>query len=103
MAVKKQTEWNAAERETVVIDSGDVLLPLKRIRDQYTKRAEELDSKAFGDNRVKILAQAAEYRRCAAAVQRGIGVVCCAVLVEPPAVIDQTEEILSEVSNDAAV
>ena len=47
-ATPKQT-LRAVEKEALLHDEdGDILLPLKRVRDQYTKHAEELDAKMPG-------------------------------------------------------
>ena len=106
-ATPKQT-LRAVEKEALLHDEdGDILLPLKRVRDQYTKHAEELDAKMPGPGasderdkikRAKMLETAAEYRKSADAVQRIIGGLYNTVdFPEPSAPVDQTELILSDV------
>jgi|SRR5271166_4675265 len=98
MANKQLTSWKAVAQETAVIeDDGDILLPLKRLHDQYVHRAEELDHKAYGDNRAKIQAAAQRYRNAADSVQRLIGVVSTTDFVEESAPVDQLELIASDI------
>jgi hypothetical protein len=57
-----------------VEDAGDILQPLKRTRDRYIAKAEELKEKAFGDNRQIILEASERYSRWADSVERLITV-----------------------------
>ena len=106
-ATPKQT-LRAVEKEALLHDEdGDILLPLKRVRDQYTKHAEELDAKMPGPGasdeqdkikRAKMLETAAEYRKCADAVQFIIGGLYNSVdFTKPSASVNQTELILSDI------
>ena len=106
-ATPKQT-LRAVEKESLLHDEeGDILLPLKRVRDQYTKHAEELDVKMPGSGvsdpkdkikREDMLEAAAAYRKCAAAVQFIIGGLYNLVdFTKPSASVNQTELILSDV------
>ena len=108
-AAPKQT-LRAVEKEALLHDEeGDILLPLKRVRDQYTEHAEALDEKMPGPGasdpkdkirREDMLEAAAEYRKCAAAVQFIIGGLYNLVdFPEPSALVDQTELILSDVTD----
>jgi len=104
-AAPRQT-LRAVEKEALLHeDDGDILLPLKRVRNLYTKRAAELDDNMPGigasdpddiAKRASMLKNADFYRKAADAVQTVIGVVHCQDLVEPPAPADQTETILSD-------
>jgi len=106
MAGKQLTAWKAVAQETAVIeDDGDILLPLKRLRDQYTRKAEEIDDKMPGKGasdekdkakRQSMLRLAAFYRSVADSLQRLIGVASVTDFIEAPAPVDQTEEILSD-------
>ena len=95
----QQSAWKTAAPSTVTVaDEGDILQPLKRVRDKYIAKAEELKGKAYGENRVKILAAAESYTRMADSVGRLIGLIDVSTLVEEPAPVDQTEEILSDIA-----
>jgi hypothetical protein len=108
MANNKQTlgGWKAAAKEAAVLeDDGDILMPLKRVRDQYIRRAVEIEEKAPGKGasdeedkakRARMLEVAAGYRVAADAVQLCIGVIRCQDLVEAPAPVDQTETVLCD-------
>ena len=113
-AAPKQT-LRAVEKEALLHDEdGDILLPLKRVRDQYTKHAEELDVKVPGPGvsdpkdkikREDMLEAAAEYRKCADAVQFVIGgLYNLADFPEQEGLVDQDpngdELILSDVPAD---
>jgi len=94
----KPTQLRATEeRESLYDGEGDILLPLKRVRDQYTKRAQELDEKAYGENLTKIQEATNNYRVMADQVQRLIGILDARDFVEAPALIDQTELIASDI------
>ena len=95
-AGQKQTLRVVAQEKALLEDDGDILAHLKKVRDKYTHRAEELDGKAYGDNKEAIQRLAAYYRKMADAVQRVTGIVDVSTLVEPPAPVDQTETILSD-------
>ena len=104
-ATSRQTLRVVTQEELLHDDDGDILLPLKRVRDQYTKRVSELDDKMPGigasdpddvAKRSSMLKNAAFYRKAADAVQFAIGVIRCQDLAEPPAPVDQTETILSD-------
>ncbi len=85
-ATPRQT-LRAVEKEALLHeDAGDILFPLKRVRDLYTKRATELDDKMPGigasdpddiAKRSSMLKNAAFYRKAADAVQFIIGVIRC--------------------------
>jgi hypothetical protein len=89
-------------------DQGaDILTPLKRVRDQYTLRAQALSEKMPGSGasdpddvakRAAMLNSADFYRKAADAVQSIIGVIRCQDLAEPPAPVDQTESLLCELN-----
>jgi hypothetical protein len=105
-AGQKQTLCVVAQEKYMLEDDGDILAPLKKIRNQYVKRANELDEKMPGlgasdvadiAKRAAMLKVAAWYRKAADAVQFTIGVMRCEDFVEAPAPIDQTEIILSDV------
>ena len=80
MAPKKQTSggttaWREVSPAAVIAeDEGDILQPLKRVRDKYNRKAEELKEKAFGDKRELILTAAESYSRMADSVERLITV-----------------------------
>jgi hypothetical protein len=94
--------WKSvATTVTAEEDAGDILKPLKRVRDKYIAKVAELEEKAYGDNRAKILELAASYQRMADSVGRIIGVIDAATFVEVAAPVDQTERILSDVSETA--
>ncbi len=96
--------WKSVAPTAVsVSDDGDILQPLKRVRDKYIAKAAELKEKAYGENRVKILAAAESYTRMADSVGRLIGLIDVSTLVEEPAPVDQTEEILSDAQHEASV
>jgi hypothetical protein len=90
-ATPRQTLRVVIQEALLHDDDGDILLPLKRVRDQYTKRAEALDEKMPGTGasdpddvakRSSMLKNAAFYRKAADAVQTVIG--------------DQPESLLSD-------
>ncbi len=96
--------WKSVAPTAVsVSDDGDILQPLKRVRDKYIAKAAELKEKAYGENRVKILAAAESYTRMADSVGRLIGLIDVSTLVEEPAPVDQTEVILSDAQHEASV
>ena len=106
-AGQKQTLRVIEQEKALLEDDGDILAPLKKVRDKYTNRAAELDEKMPGSGasdaadiakRSAMLKTAAFYRRMADCVQRIIGVVDVSTLVEATAPIDQTELILSDVA-----
>jgi len=101
---KSTATWKSAEREKAVIeDEGDILLPLKRVREQYIRRAEELDGKACGENRANIKEVAQCYRKAAYAVGLLIdATVDISDLVEKCAPVDQTELIISDIEETLA-
>ncbi len=95
--------WKSVAPTAVsVSDDGDILQPLKRVRDKYIAKADELKEKAYGVNRVKILEAAANYESTADSVGRLIGLIGVSTLVEEPAPVDQTEEILSDIAEQSA-
>jgi len=55
------TTLRIIEQEKLVDNDGDILLPLRRVRDQYLKKAAELKEKAFGDKREGILFASGRY------------------------------------------
>lgn len=78
MANKQQscTPWKSASTAVgAVEDDGDILAPLKTVREKYLAKAAELDEKAFGDKTLLILRTAAHYRTMADCVNRVIGLV----------------------------
>jgi hypothetical protein len=103
-ATPRQTLRVVTQEALLHDNDGDILLPLKRVRDQYTKHAEALDAKMPGSGasdasdkikRVKMLEAAVAYRKCAYAVQLVIGgLYNIADFPEPSAPIDQTETIV---------
>lgn len=101
----KLTPWKSvASTEVITEDNGDILMPLKRVRDQYATKADELKEKAFGDNRELILLASENYTRMADCVQRIIGVMSLNDFVDGTAPVDQSETILSDSPDgDAAV
>ncbi len=75
----KQTIRVVTQEQMLCEDDGNVLLPLERVRDKYTRRADEIDEKMPGPGasdeadkirRARMLDVAAHYRRCADSVQR---------------------------------
>ena len=99
----KFTQWKSVASTAVITeDNGDILLPLKRVRDKYTAKAAELKEKAFGDFREQILAAAESYTRSADRVQSVIGVMFLTDFVEGAAPVDQSETILSDSPGAAA-
>lgn len=70
---QKQTLRAVELEQALVTDDGDILQPLKSVRDQYTRKAAELDEKAYGDNRTAIQRTAAHYRAMADRLQNIIG------------------------------
>ncbi len=100
----QQSAWKTAAPSTVTVaDEGDILRPLKRVRDKYIAKAAELDAKAYGEHRELIKQTAAHYRTMADAVGRLIGLIDVVTLVEEPAPVDQTEVILSDAQHEASV
>jgi hypothetical protein len=104
-AIPRQTLRIVKQEALLHDDDGDILLPLKRVRDLYTKRATDLDDKMPGSGasdpdditkRASMLKNAAFYRKAADAVQFIIGASHCQDLAEPPAPVDQMETILSD-------
>lgn len=66
MGANRPQQLRAVEQEQVLVrDEGDILRPLKRVQQQYIKKAEELDSKAYGDCAVAIKESANRYRESA--------------------------------------
>ena len=99
-----RSAWKSVAPTAVsVSDDGDILQPLKRVRDKYIAKAAELKEKAFGDNRAKILEAAANYESMADSVGRLIGLIDVVTLVEEPAPVDRTEVILSDAQHEASV
>ena len=97
----QQSAWKTAAPSTVTVaDEGDILRPLKRVRDKYIAKAAELDAKAYGEHRELIKQTAAHYRTT---VGRLIGLIDVVTLVEEPAPVDQTEVILSDAQHEASV
>jgi len=92
------TAWRSIAPVSVVEleDNGDILAPLKRVRDKYVAKADELKEKAFGENRAAILEAAATYIEMAELVGRLIYAIDGATYEEPVAPVDKTEKITSE-------
>ena len=79
----QQSAWKTAAPSTVTVaDEGDILRPLKRVRDKYIAKAAELDAKAYGEHRELIKQTAAHYRTMADAVGRLIGLIDVVTLVD---------------------
>ncbi len=96
--------WKSVAPTAVsVSDDGDILQPLKRVRDKYIAKAAELDAKAYGEHRELIKQTAANYESMADSVGRLIGLIDVSALVEEPAPVDQTEVILSDAQHEASV
>ena len=64
------TDTWAPQQETATVNDGDILAPLKRVRDQYLKRAERTQERAYGDKKAVLTEVAAGYRQSAEAVDR---------------------------------
>jgi len=106
-AIARQTLRVVKQEALLHDDDGDILLPLKRVRDLYMKRAAELDEKMPGigasdpddvAKRASVLKNADFYHNAANAVQFAIGVMRCQDFTEASAPIDQTELIASDIS-----
>lgn len=63
--MSKQVEVEADE-----IDNGDILAPLKRLRDQYEAKSEKLAGKAHGDNAAGTLRASKFYIQAAADINK---------------------------------
>lgn len=71
---QKQTLRAVEHEQALVTDDGDILQPLKRVRDEYLRRASDVEGKAYGgDNREAIQRTAAHYRAMAERIQNIIG------------------------------
>jgi|SRR5208282_3040076 len=105
MVNKNLTTWKAVAQETALIEDGDILLPLKRLRDQYTRKAEKIEERMPGKGasddadkakRKDMLLAAGRYHYAAWTVQKLIGTVATTDFIEIPAPVDKMEEILSD-------
>jgi hypothetical protein len=95
--------WKSVAPTAVsVSDDGDILQPLKRVRDKYIAKADELKEKAYGVNRVKILEAAESYTRMADSVGRLIGLIDAQHEASVSVVRDALDKAVGEHDNTQA-